>query len=243
MQDNGLSDEDRKKKEEEEKKNKGPDGDKKDADKKKDINENLKAPDKGAKLSRLDSFMKGVHKFLPSKEDKNGNYCVGLLGVSINYDKDGNKTGFSLPCLSWKKNDKGEMQFDSYRIPGICKVQRGEASGKLKLSSIPAIGLSRYEDATGQNRISSVLGFHQDEGKDGNMHVTKGWFGYSASASSDDTYHIDSVMGIKFGRAYNKESGQYETSGVRVGNFIFGGPDATPGSANIDDEKAKQNQQ
>lgn len=250
MQENGLSDEDRAKLEAEKEKEKEKDGNNKAdiEDKKPDGEGNDdkdKEKEKGLEKvepSKFDKFMKSCHKIFPAKEDKNGNYSVGLLGFKINYNKDGKKTGIKTPVATWGRTADGSMKWDSWKIPGVCTARRGQNTGKFKLSSIPAFGFRRFEDKDGNNRISSVLGFNQELGKDGQMHMTKGWLGYSASAASDGTYHTDSIMGVKFGRSYNKDSGQYETSGVRVGNFIFGGADPTAGSAHLEEEQPEQKQ-
>lgn len=249
MQENGLSDEDKAKLDAEKDKDKdNKDGDKADIDKKPDggddkdkkldggNDKDKKLDDKEEAPSKFDAFMNSCHKFFPAKEDKDGNYSVGLLGFKINYNKDGKRTGYKCPVATWNKNDKGEMKWDSWKIPGVCTAKRGQKTGDFKLSSIPAIGFRRFEDSDGKNRISSVLGFNRELGQDGQMHTTKGWLGYKASAASDGTYHTDSIVGVKFGRAYNKDSGQYETSGVRIGNFIMGGPKPTAGSAHLKEE-------
>lgn len=252
-QENGLSDEDKAKLEEKRKEEEAKQNGKGEVDKKEELTEEekekiadteamAKAPDNRWESTKSwDKFMHKAHNWLPVKTDKQGNYSMGIPGLKVNYDKDGNRTGVQFLTMHWKKDAQdGVMKMDSWKIPGICAAQKGKNSGTLRLSSIPAIGFKRFEDKDGNTRVSSCLGFQRELGKDGQMHTTKGWLGFKASAASDGTYTTEGFMGIQFGRAYNKDTGQYERSGVRVGNFIFGGPEASVGSAHLKEEKPQQ---
>lgn len=178
---------------------------------------------------KFDKLMNFAHRVLPLKRAKDGSYSVGLLGFRVNYDKNGDRVGVKFPFVSCKGKN-GSYKVDSWNIPGVIKFSRAGAGngkdGEFKLSSIPLFGVKRYEDKNGNMQTSSAFGFHQQKGKDGNMHFTSGPFGlFKRSAAPDGTFHVDSLMGMKVGRKYNSVTGQYETNGVRIGNMIFGGVD------------------
>ena len=161
-------------------------GGSKEEEKKENPNDKLPAANK------MDRFLAACHRILPHKYDEKGNYSFGLLGFRVNYNKDGRRTGFSVPFASFKydkgKDGKISSRIDSFNAAGLFKLQRtgsGEKSS-MSLSDIPAIGLHREADP------------------DGGMHV-------------------QGIMGLKFGMEYNQDSKQYEISGCRVGNYIFGG--------------------
>lgn len=163
------------------------------------------APDNRWGISKaFDSLMNTCHKVLPHKANADGSYSFGMLGFKVNYDKNGKRTGCSIPGLSFNLDHKGEYRLDKVSVPGIMTVERG-GSGSMSITNIPAIGLRREEGVDGQMHTTDALGiFHQTTDMQGN-------------------YHVSNIAGIKFGQAYNTETGQYETSGVRIGNFIFGG--------------------
>lgn len=179
-------------------------------------------PDKRWGISKLfDAANAKMHQVFPMASDEKGNYGFRFLGFGVNYDKDGRRTGIKIPGLSFKVGKDGGYSLDKVSVAGLVTLKRGGATGTFGISSVPAIGLKRFEDSEGNMRTSSLLGFNQELGKDGQMHVTDGLFGINRSANPDGTYHTDSIMGMKFGRAYNEATGQYESKGVRIGNMIF----------------------
>ena len=197
--------------------------------------------------NKFDKFLGLCHRVLPHKANKDGSYSFGLLGFRVNYDKDGNRTGFKIPCVKFKYDDKGNVRLHKMNF-GIAKIQREPSSGSMKLKSIPLIGLNRKADKeTGEFNVTRIgaLGIDREKGKDGSYHVSKiGALGVTRSQINDsgeygitgvssiglkmDTHKngertISSIAGLKFGSVLNKQTGHFETSGVRVGNMIFGG--------------------
>lgn len=161
---------------------------------------------KAKEKSGFDKFLGGVHKVLPHKSNPDGSYSFGLLGFRINYDKDGNRTGFKIPCMEFKYDKKGKSHVDSFKVPGVVKMQRQGKDGSFCVKDIPAIGLNRTQ------------------GQDGEFHTSHlGLVGYNAEEMDNGQFNKTSIMGIKFGAKLNEKTGNYETNGVRVGNFIFGG--------------------
>ena len=197
--------------------------------------------------NKFDKFLGLCHRVLPHKANKDGSYSFGLLGFRVNYDKDGNRTGFKIPCVKFKYDDKGNVRLHKMNF-GIAKIQREPSSGSMKLKSIPLIGLNRKADKeTGEFNVTRIgaLGIDREKGKDGSYHVSKiGALGVTRSQINDsgeygitgvssiglkmDTHKngertVSSIAGLKFGSVLNKQTGHFETSGVRVGNMIFGG--------------------
>lgn len=197
--------------------------------------------------NKFDKFLGLCHRVLPHKANKDGSYSFGLLGFRVNYDKDGNRTGFKIPCVKFKYDDKGNVRLHKMNF-GIAKIQREPSSGSMKLKSIPLIGLNRKADKeTGEFNVTRIgaLGINREKGKDGSYHVSKiGALGITRSQINDkgeygitgvspiglkmDTHKngertVSSIAGLKFGSVLNKQTGHFETSGVRVGNMIFGG--------------------
>ncbi len=189
--------------------------------------------------SRFDKFMNAAHRILPHKQNKDGSYSFGFLGFRVNYDKDGNRTGFKIPCASFEYGKDGKAHLTSVNAAGLFKMKRSGQTGKMCLSDIPAIGLRRVEGSNGEF-FTSRAGFglvNRAEGSDGQIHTSSVLGGlYSAQEDPNGKFHMSSIAGMKFGMSYNKESDQYEVSGCRVGNFIFGGGSA----ANYDMDNDKK---
>ena len=158
--------------------------------------------------SSLDKKLASIHRVLPHKVNPDGSYSFGFLGFKLNYDKSGNRKGISLPFVKMKYDKDGKLKVSKLKIPGICSIKRGDRTGKFSLSSIPIFGLKRTE------------------GKDGQFHLTKlSPLGINRQEDNNGKYHMSSIVGIKFGLSYDKESGDYKRSGVRIGNMIFGDSD------------------
>ncbi len=189
--------------------------------------------------SRFDKFMNAAHRILPHKQNKDGSYSFGFLGFRVNYDKDGNRTGFKVPCASFEYGKDGKAHLTSVNAAGLFKLKRSGQTGSMHLSDIPAIGLRRVEGSNG-DFFTSRVGFglvNRAEGSDGQIHTSSVLGGlYSAQEDPNGKFHMSSIAGMKFGMSYNKESDQYEVSGCRVGNFIFGGGSA----ANYDMDNDKK---
>ena len=175
---------------------------------------------------RFDRFMNAAHRILPHKQNKDGSYSFGFLGFRVNYDKDGNRTGFKIPCASFQYDKDGKSHLTKLNVGGLFKMQRSGQTGKMHLSDIPAIGLRRVEGSNG-DFFTSRVGFglvNRAEGKDGQIHTSSVMGGlYQAQEDPTGKFHMSSLGGMKFGMEYNKETDQYEVSGCRIGNFIFGG--------------------
>ena len=127
--------------------------------------------------SGFDKFFGACHKIMPHKANKDGSYSFGLLGFRINYDKNGNRIGFKIPCAKFKYDANGEWRLHKLNF-GVAKIQRESASGSFKLKSIPLIGLNRKEDAvTGEMHTTSFspIGLQRERGKDGQGGIPSGY--------------------------------------------------------------------
>ena len=115
----------------------------------------------GAKLkpNKFDKFLNFAHRVLPHSENPDGSYSFSFMGFGVNYDKDGNKTGFKVPFCSF---DYGHEKGNPIRLKsfdcGLCKLERSNKDGSMGLSSIPMIGLNRKQDPNGDFHVSSVAG-------------------------------------------------------------------------------------
>ena len=158
----------------------------------------------------FDKALGKVHKVFPHKSNPDGSYSFGMLGFRINYDKDGNRTGFKVPTTEFKYDKNGNSHVDNFNVPGIVKMQRRGTDGSFCVKDIPSIGLNRTQ------------------GQDGDFHTSHlGLVGYNAEEMDNGEFSKTSIMGLKFGAKLNESTGKYETNGVRVGNLIFGGEDLT----------------
>lgn len=186
---------------------------------------------------KMDGLFNFMHRTLPHKADKNGNYSFGFLGFRAYYNKDGKRTGWKIPGVSWRKDAKGGVHWDGLHIAGIGTWKKG-ASGKMRLTDFPMIGYKGYEDKDGKKHTLSKFGNHYEKGKDGKMHKTSGLFA-SYSAAPDGTYTRSSLFGVKFGRTYDADKRQYVSSGFRIGNMVFGGqnPDSSASTVKKDSNK------
>lgn len=139
-----------------------------------------------AKQNAFDRFLNKCHKILPHKTNPDGSYSFNFCGVKLRYDKNGNRTGVSMPFVQFKYDKNGQRFLSGVSAPGLFKMKRTQGpGGSLKFTDVPAIGLHMGVDPKGHR-------------------------------------HVENVAGLKFGRAYNSQTGNFEVSGVRVGNYVFG---------------------
>lgn len=184
-----------------------------------------KNPNKTNKFNKfIDKAAAFAHRVLPHKVDAKGNYSFGLLGCRITWDKNGKRIGYKAPCLSWQYGADGNAHLTKFNALGLFSMTRHGRDGKFGLSSIPAIGLQRRE------------------GLDGNMQVTSA-LGTKWNIDPNGVNRCHSILGVKVGMSYNKESGNYEATGFRVGNFIFGASEYNTTEKFLANQKEEEQQQ
>lgn len=108
-----------------------------------------------AKQNGFDKFVSGLHDILPTKSNKDGSYSVGLLGFKLNYDKNGNRTGFKLPGMNFKYDKNGQSHLTTIGA-GSFQLKRNATTGNMNLASLP--GLKLKEDPNGNLHVSNALG-------------------------------------------------------------------------------------